>query len=171
MTQINADFAGVTSLTRRMIATSMFVRVCQCPSVCPCAKSAPVASSAARDGFTLLEAVLALAILSVSVFVLAETTARCLAVIRVSRNYQIARTVFEQGEAMYPITETNRPEDVAAGPKEIIAGFVYQRFEGEAINEDEQLFSVLTRVSWSESGKDSAEEVLRLLYFPKKTVP
>ena len=130
-----------------------------------------MASPTARDGFTLLEAVLALTILSVSVFVLAETTARCLAVIRVSRNYQTARAVFEQGEAMYPLSVTNRPEDVAAGPKEIIAGFVYQRFEGEALDEEEQLFSVLTRVSWSESGKDSAEEIVRLLYFPKKTVP
>ena len=85
----------------------------------------------------------ALAILSVSVFVLAETTALVWPSSGVAQ-LSIARIVFEQGEAMYPITETNRPEDVA-GPKEIIAGFVYQRFEGEAINEDEHLFSVLTR--------------------------
>ncbi len=131
----------------------------------------PVPAPRARTGFTLLEAVLALAILSISVFALAETTARCLAVIRLSRNYQTARSVMEQGEAMYPISATNLPEDVAAGPEELVDGFVYQRFEGESLDEEEQLFSVRTRVSWSESGKASFEEVVRLLYFPAKTTP
>ncbi len=125
----------------------------------------------ARNGFTLIEAVLALAILSISVFALAETTARCLAVIRLSRNYQTARAVLEKGEALYPISSTNSPEDLAVGPEEIVEGFFFQRFEPQPLDEEERLFSVRTRVSWSESGRNSFEEVASLFYSAAETVP
>ncbi len=125
----------------------------------------------ARGGFTLIEAVLALAILSISVFALAETTARCLAVIRLSRNYQTARAVLEKGEAMYPVSSTNAPEDLAAGPEEIIEGFYFQRFEPQPLDEEARLFAVRTRVSWSEAGQNSFEEVASLFYSAAETEP
>ncbi|MCA1810088.1 MAG: hypothetical protein ABR497_01875 [Kiritimatiellia bacterium] len=121
-------------------------------------------------GVTLVEAVLALAILSVSVFVLAETTARCLAVARLSRNYQTARTVLEWGEAQFPMSLTNTPEQNQVAPHTYPNGFTYERELTES-EDDERLYLVRTRISWSESGKSSFEEVVSLHYSMVEDLP
>lgn len=118
-------------------------------------------------GLTLVEAVLALAILSISIFVLIETTAKCLAVIRVSRNYQTARTVLDQGELEYPLNGTNSVEDNTVSSVEYPNGFIFSRGLKTVDGEDD-LFIVITRVSWSEAGHDSFEEVTSYLYCPNQ---
>ena len=116
-------------------------------------------------GVTLVEAVLALAILSIGIFVLIETTARCLAVIRVSRNYQTARAVLDQGELEYPLRGTNMVEDNVVSPVEYPNGFTFSR-DLTPVDGEEDLFIVTTRVSWSETGHASSEEVTSYLYCP-----
>lgn len=114
-------------------------------------------------GLSLLEAVLALAILSIGIFILIETTAKCLAVIRVSRNYQTARAVLDRGKLDYPLIWTNAVEDNIVAPVEYPNGFRFSR-DLNPVDGEEDLFIVTTRVSWSETGHASSEEVISYLY-------
>ncbi|MDD5676770.1 MAG: prepilin-type N-terminal cleavage/methylation domain-containing protein [Kiritimatiellae bacterium] len=121
----------------------------------------------ASPGFTLIEAVVALAILSIGIFVIVEATARCLAVIRVSRNYQTARAVLDQGESEFPLQPSNAVSDNAVQGEELVPGYTFSR-ELEAVDGEKKLYMVKTRVAWSESGQASAEEVVSYLYFPNE---
>ncbi|MFC1461534.1 hypothetical protein ACFLQR_03330, partial [Verrucomicrobiota bacterium] len=96
-------------------------------------------------GVTLVEAILALAILSIGILVLVETTARCLAVIRVSRNYQTARAVLDRGELEYPLHGSNTVEDNIVSPVEYDNGFTFAR-DLTQVDGEEDLFVVTTRV-------------------------
>ena len=125
------------------------------------------ASSDAPRAFTLVEAVVALAILSIGIFVIIEATARCLAVIRVSRNYQTARAVLDRGESEFPLQSTNAVSDNIVQGAELVPGYTFSR-ELEAVDGEEKLYMVMTRVIWSETGRDSAEEVVSYLYFPNE---
>ena len=120
-----------------------------------------------RAAFTLVEAVVALAILSIGIFVIIEATARCLAVIRVSRNYQTARAVLDRGESEFPLQPTNAVSDNIVQGAELVPGYTFSR-ELEAVDGEEKLYMVTTRVTWSETGRDSAEEVVSYLYFPNE---
>ena len=120
-----------------------------------------------RAAFTLVEAVVALAILSIGIFVIIEATARCLAVIRVSRNYQTARAVLDRGESEFPLQPTNAVSDNIVQGAELVPGYTFSR-ELEAVDGEEKLYMVTTRVTWSETGLDSAEEVVSYLYFPNE---
>ncbi len=118
-------------------------------------------------GVTLVEAILALAILGIGIFVLIETTARCLAVIRTSKHYQNARAVLDRGELDYPITATNAAEDNIVTDAEYPGGFKFSR-SIEPVDGEEDLYIVKTKVTWSESGHASFEEVIGYLYCPAK---
>ena len=119
-------------------------------------------------GFTLIEAVLALAILSIGIFVLVECTARCLVVIRSSRNYQTARMVLDRGEIDHPLVWSNDADQNAVAPETYPNGYTFSRtltpMDGE-----ENMYVVKTRVAWSEVGQASFEEVVGIFYSPKDT--
>ena len=117
--------------------------------------------------FTLIEAVIALAILGIGIFVIIEATARCLAVIRASRNYQAARAVLDRGEADFPINMTNEALDNAVQGEEYEENYVFSR-RLEEVDGEKRLFCVVTRVAWSESGQASAEEVTGYMFFPNE---
>ena len=119
-----------------------------------------------QPAFSLVEAVVALAILSIGIFVIIEATARCLAVIRVSRNYQTARAALDRYESAHPVS-TNSVSDVFVQEEEWPPGFRTQR-DLEAVDGEKKLQIVKTRVTWSESGQASAEEVVSYLYFPNE---
>jgi len=127
------------------------------------------AVSSFKAGITLVEAVLALAILSIGVFVLMETAARCLAVARMSKNYQTARLTLDLGEMEYPLVATNELDKIAVAPVAYPNGYTYSR-EATATDGEEQLICVKTRVSWSEAGKDSHEELVSYVFCPKKGI-
>ncbi len=120
-----------------------------------------------KSAFTLIEAVLALAILGISIFALVEATSRCLAIIRKARNYQTARAVLDRGEAVYPIQTTNAPDESSVAPVELLDGFTFSR-ELEAVDGEVKLYRVVTRVVWSETGKAAREEVVSYAFFPKE---
>ncbi len=121
----------------------------------------------AGAAFTLVEAVLALAILSIGIFVLIECTTRCLAVIRTSRNYQTARLVLQQGELDHPLIWTNDVEQNTVAGETYPNGYTFSRTLTPLDGEDSQ-YLVATRVAWSETGRASFEEVISVLYSPKK---
>ena len=121
----------------------------------------------APRAFTLVEAVVALAILSIGIFVIVEATSRCLAVVRVSRNYQTARAVLDRGESEFPLQPTNAVSDNVVQGEELAPGYTFSR-ELEEADGETKLYMVKTRVTWSESGQASAEEVVSYLYFPNE---
>jgi hypothetical protein len=118
-----------------------------------------------QAGLTLVEAVLAMAILSLSIIVLAETTARCFKVIRVSRNYETARAVMDRGEAEYPLRGTNTVEQNTVDGVRYENGYTFSRAL-EEVEGEEKLYRTITRVAWSEYGRDSFEEVIGYVYCP-----
>ena len=120
-----------------------------------------------RSAFTLVEAVLALAILSIGIFVLIECTAKCLAVIRTSRNYQTARAVLQQGELEYPLIWTNDAAQNTVADVSYPNGYTFSRTLTPLDGEESQ-YLVETRVAWSEAGRASFEEVTSVLYSPPK---
>ena len=108
---------------------------------------------------------LALAILSIGIFVLIECTARCLAVIRVARNYQTARQVLDQGELDYPLLSSNTLEQNMVAPVSYPNGYSFAR-ELTPLDGEANLYLIKTRVAWSERGQSAGEEVTSLLYCP-----
>ena len=115
---------------------------------------------------TLVEAVLALAILSIGIFILIETTAKCLSVVRVSRNYQTARAVLDQGESEHPLRGTNEVEENKVASVDY-DGYVFSR-DLQPVDGEVKLYKVITKVAWSETGKDSFEEVISYVYCPNE---
>lgn len=118
-----------------------------------------------QAGFTLIKVMLALAILGISAFALVEATSRCVAALRQSTNYQTARLILKQGELDYPMFKTNAPEDNEVQGETYDNGFTFSRTLTQYTDE-ESLYLVTTRVSWSERGQSSFEEIESLYYYP-----
>lgn len=138
--------------------------ICSPFSVSRASRDAQRITLHAPRAFTLVEAVVALAILSIGIFVIVEATSRCLAVIRVSRNYQTARAVLDRYESEHPLQPTNAVSANFDQDEEVVPGFHCKR-EFEAVDGETKLYMVKTRVTWAESGQASAEEVVSYLYF------
>jgi len=122
---------------------------------------------------TLIEALLAAAILGVSLGALVEAASRALAVVRQARNYEQARHMLGRVDVENPLWLLD----------EIKAGEESGRFEGgpsgwswtrtfvDFGEEDEQqegLFRLTTRVFWSQGARRGMEETVQMLYVPKK---
>ena len=116
---------------------------------------------------TLVEVILAVAILSAGLTVLLTGVSRCLAVMKKAKNYQVAQWTLGLGNLEYPLLKTNEVEKLAVDPVEYPNGFTFQRIieepDDEEYEEEEdfKLFVVRTRVSWSDRGRDSFHEVVR----------
>ena len=123
---------------------------------------------------TLIEVMLAVAILGVSLGVLVEAASRALAVVRQARNYELARRMLGRVDAENPLRALD----------EIVAGQTGGGFEGGPAGwswtrtledfgaEDEQregLFKLTTRVAWSQGGRKGMEETVQMLYVPENS--
>lgn len=120
-----------------------------------------------QNGFTLIEAVISLAILGLTIAVMVDAASRCLAVIRISRNYHTARTVLEQGELEHPLAGSNDVQDNIVLPVDYGNGFTYSRDLDQSADE-EALYVVRSRVTWAEQGLHSFEEVVSYCYSPEE---
>ena len=123
------------------------------------------------SGMTLIEILMALAILSVAAGVLMTATSRCLNVVRTAKNYYEARRILEIGELDYPLLVIQKkgeknpePLNLNVGPISYPPNFSYER-SSERSTEKEDLMVVRSRVTWSARGKASFEEVTSYLYY------
>ena len=121
-----------------------------------------------RAGLTLVEVVLAMALLGIAAMVLLTAASRCLAVVRVAKNYYSARNVLDIAELDHPILRQSKDgkEEVlnlTVDPHEYPGGFTFSRTaeENEAF---EGLYTVRSRVAWSQRGRSSGEEVVSYLF-------
>ncbi len=123
-----------------------------------------------RAGLTLIEVLLALAILGATAGVLMTAVSRCLAVVRLAKNYYDARRILDLGEldhpllvAKDPLTGQDKAINLDIGPIDYDA-YTFTR-SGERSTTLKDLVVVKTRVGWSARGRESFEEVTSYLYY------
>jgi prepilin-type N-terminal cleavage/methylation domain-containing protein len=119
--------------------------------------------STRRSGMSLIEVLLAVVILGIGASTLMLATARCLAVVVKSQNYSAARRLIHQASIESPITREELEESSDSG--DFDNGF---RWEREITLDDEEnrpgLYTVRTRIIWSERGRDRMEEMVTWVY-------
>jgi prepilin-type N-terminal cleavage/methylation domain-containing protein len=120
-----------------------------------------------RQGLTLLEVVLALAILGLGVAALATATSRCLALVALSKTYHQARYALELAELRFPLVEQeDELVNKEVSDTEILPGFQFTRTaEVPEDYEDIGLLILHNRVSWEGRGSNTYEETVRYYYF------
>lgn len=144
-----------------------------------------------RDGFTLIEILLATMILAFGLFSLMVGLGNCAQMMSLSKEYQDAQYVFSLGERCYPIPpsdEITEPEederlniepvtaqemiadlemDVSREALEVYKDFTFERAveekELETGEDDDGLYVLRTRVAWGNGGEGYYEELVRLV--------
>lgn len=118
-----------------------------------------------RNALTLIEVLLAMVILATGAIVLLTAVSRCLAVVRIARNYHTARNIFDLGELEHPILQKkDEIFNLELSPVEYPNGFTFSRTVEEC-DFQKGLYIVHTRVSWSDRGNNTGEETLSYLYY------
>ena len=129
-------------------------------------------SSRSRLGLTLIEVLLAVAILGVGAGVLMLATARCLAVISQSRHYSAAQRLILQVGAENPLTRAAIEAKSESGKFSDDPDYTWDREIIEPENENQKgLYTVRTRVSWSDRGRESFEQVVTWHYIQPEETP
>lgn len=129
-------------------------------------------SSRSRLGLTMIEVLLAVAILGVGAGVLMLATARCLAVISQSRHYSAAQRLILQVGAENPLTRAALEAKSESGKFSDDPDYTWEREIIEPENENQKgLYTVRTRVSWSDRGRESFEQVVTWHYIQPEETP
>ena len=118
-----------------------------------------------NEGMTLIEVMLAVAILGFSFTVLLTAASRCIAAIKQAQIYQQAQWTMAMGEAEFPLMKTNDVENLSAGPETYDNGLTYMR-EVEDDEDEDGLYVVRSRVSWSSHGTERFEEAVFYIFKP-----
>lgn len=131
----------------------------------------PFHHSISRRGLTLIEVLLAVVILGIGSGVLLLATARCIAIISKSRHYTTAQRLILQVGAEHPLNRAAVETGTESGTFDDEDGYRWEREIKEPENENRKgLYTVRTRVSWSDRGRDSFEEVITWFYIqPEET--
>lgn len=123
-----------------------------------------------RDGLSLIEVMLAMAILGIGLFVLIESASRSLAVVRAARLYDHAHSLLNQVELRNPLINKELEVGVEQGrfddPE--FRDYQWTRTIEVVGDEEDELFLVTTRVSWTRRGQSSFEEMAQYRYAPKE---
>jgi prepilin-type N-terminal cleavage/methylation domain-containing protein len=127
-----------------------------------------------KTGLTLVEVMLALAILGIGLTVLISTASKCLAVVKQSRNYESARHFLALVELDFKnkILELEPGQELEDGSgtvtfpeSDLYRGTWEVTTEGD---EEDGLKKVVFRVAWSEHGANPYEEVVTYLHVPEE---
>jgi prepilin-type N-terminal cleavage/methylation domain-containing protein len=116
-------------------------------------------SAISEKGFTLVEVLLAVVILSVGLTVVLTATSRCLAVMKKAQVYQNAIWALNAAETEHPlVVVTNDIKKLEVSDAKY-GEFTYKRTV-DSDDDDDGLYAVHSRVSWTERGGESYEEVV-----------
>jgi hypothetical protein len=111
---------------------------------------------------------LAVVILGIGSGILLLATARCIAIVSKSQRYSTAQRLIQQVGAEQPLTRSEMETGTESGRFD--GDDEGYRWEREVTEPDEEnrkgLYSVRTRVSWSDRGRSSFEEVITWYYIP-----
>jgi prepilin-type N-terminal cleavage/methylation domain-containing protein len=115
---------------------------------------------ARKAGLTLIEVLLAIVILGIGSGVLLLATARCLSLTVKVRRYSAAERLIGAVEAEHPLTRAQIETGIDSGTFDKDPDYRWEREITEPESESRAgLFTVRTRVSWSDSGRESFEEI------------
>ena len=125
-----------------------------------------------RRGMTLIEVLLATALMGVGLSVLLTGAARCLGVVKRSREYQMAQWALGMGMLEHPIEFLSEDddlidiEDLEVDPVDY-DGFVFSR---EVMDDEDEdgLYAVHTHVSWESGGKQKTEVRVQYVFWPEE---
>ncbi len=121
-----------------------------------------------RHGMTLVEVLLAMAILTLGLFSLTSAASRCLAVMRTASQYHAARAILDQGSLEYPLVRYAREVfNMDVSPTTYPGGYVFER-ESEELEDEEKLYIVRTQVSWARRGGETTITVYDYLYWENR---
>jgi len=121
-----------------------------------------------RSGMTLIEVLLAVAILGLGLVVMLTAISRCLAVLRVSDDYHKAMWALSMGEAEYPLLldRDGEPEDLEISDS-TYDGITYTRQiedpDAEAPDAALRLLVVRTTLTWE--GRGASQRITVPQYF------
>ena len=119
-----------------------------------------------RQGFTLVEIMLAMAIITFGLVILISVVIQSFDIIRTAKQYEIARRMLSLVEQRHPIQLEEVEEGTESGEFDEYPGYTWEREVAiEGIEEDE-LFRILTRIRWQDREVDEVEEVETLLHLP-----
>ena len=126
-----------------------------------------------RSGMTLIEVLLATMILGLSFVALLTALSRCLAVIRVAKNFQEAHYVLGTAAVEFPllrsrVEEVDDPGDWEVSGESYDNGFTYTRTVDDPDidgDDDFRLVRITETVSWETMGKTKSEVVESFKFF------
>ena len=114
-----------------------------------------------QRGFTLIEVLLAAAILGMGLGMMMTAASRCLAAMKQARKYQEAQWTLNMGLLDYPLMPTDDVEDWNVSGESYDNGLAFSReVEEEDAEEEDGLFVIRSRVTWSRNGREGFEEVV-----------
>ncbi|MDX9866844.1 MAG: prepilin-type N-terminal cleavage/methylation domain-containing protein [Kiritimatiellia bacterium] len=145
-----------------------------------------------RNGFTLIEILIATMILAFGLVSLMVGLGNCAQMMGLSKTYQDAQFVFSLGERLYPVPPADEIQDAEEDEKlnidpvtveemaaeldedlprerlEALEGFTFERHvdereEPDANVVDDKLFVLRTRVSWGSGKEGYYEELVRFI--------
>ncbi len=123
----------------------------------------PLVNRKSSIGLTLIEVMLAVVILGIGSGALMLATARCLSVVSKARHYSAAQRLIQRVEAENPLTRGEVRDEITSG--DFDDGYHWEREVIESEDENrEGLYTIRTRVSWSQRGKESYEEIVTWHY-------
>lgn len=127
----------------------------------------PIHRSNSRRGLSLIEVMLAVVILGIGSGVLLLATARCLAIVTKAQRYSTAQRLILRVGAEHPLTRSEIETGAKSGTFHDEEGYRWEREITEPESESRKgLFTVRTRVSWSDRGRASFEEVATWHFIP-----
>lgn len=133
-------------------------------------KSSSRIRSSRRAGITLIEVMLTIIILGIAGVVLITTTSQGLGVVRAARLYNHAHSLLARIDLEHPLFD----EDIQVGtergrfPSTELGDFSWSRTIEVIGEEEDGLFEVRTRVSWTRRGQTGYEEVVYFRYAPEE---
>jgi prepilin-type N-terminal cleavage/methylation domain-containing protein len=123
-----------------------------------------------RAGLTLIEVMLTMVVLGLAGVVLITATSQALGVVRAARLYNHAYQLLNRIELEHPLFD----EDVEEGEEQGsfrdtgLGTFRWTRSIAVVGEEEDDLFEVRTRVSWSQRGRTGYEEVVTYRHVPQE---
>ena len=118
---------------------------------------------------TLVEVLLAAAILGLGLATLLGSLGHGLAMMRSATEYQEAQWALGLGELLHPMVEAREPEELEVTPvSDFAEGYTFERTvdpkEESSDIEDDGLYTVRTRLWWGDGSGGRSEELVSLIW-------